>query len=204
MRQRPKQPNSYFLAFLTAIMAGLFSTAASYFAASFQSRHAVEQKQFEFRAQAYSAFLEKVGHDRLVSELLNTDLLAEEVTTDDEIQSLENRMLQVLSRIDVQELHSVLSSDLAILRLGGSPTVQRFCDDILKTLILRAAEVNWSFYPPRLGRSYERWRVLQEESSPTYIAIQVSDEERLRFVMISKLHADLITQLRHELQCASP
>jgi len=206
MKRGSKQPNPYSLAFFTAIMAGIFSTVGSYFATSFQARHAIEQKHFEFRAQAYSGFLEKIDHVRapVVSEFLHTGLLAEELDTDADLQSLENRMTRILSEIDVQELYWRLNSDLTILRLYGSPMVQCFCEDILKTLILQHDEIDWSIYPARIKESYEQWRASQEKTTDTYIELQISNEERLRFIMISKLYTALIQQLRYELQSVTP
>jgi hypothetical protein len=40
----PPPPNPYFMAFLTAILAGLVSVVGSYFAAGLQARHAIAQK----------------------------------------------------------------------------------------------------------------------------------------------------------------
>src|SRR6266571_1117125 len=60
----PKQPNPYVMAVITAVLAGAFAVLGTYFTAQFQAKHAIAQKQLEYRAQSYAAFLEKIDRSR--------------------------------------------------------------------------------------------------------------------------------------------
>ncbi len=200
-----RQPNPYGMAFLTAALAGLFSVVGGYFAAGFQAQHAVAQKQLEFRVKAYEAFLEKTDRAKTpgISQLLNIGVMADDLTTDGEIQAFENRISELLKKHDAQDLYWQLNGDFNVLRLHGSTQVTRTCDNILKALLLRDAEINWRDYPPEVAAFHERWKISQEKGSAYGWEEKVSDEERLMIGTVAKLTQALIQQMRLEIQSTS-
>jgi hypothetical protein len=209
MRKRvpspPKQQNPYAMAVFTAVLAGIFSIAGSYFTTQLQTRSAIVQKQLEYRAQAYSGFLEKIDRSRspVLSQLLSIGSLAERVVTDSEVQSLEDRLADIFKQSDIQDLYWQLNSDLNILRLHGSTRVRRMCEDILKALSLQDSEIDWSFYSAEASLFYTKWRDAQKQGQPYGWKPKISKDERLMIVVVGKLFELLIDELRHELQIES-
>jgi hypothetical protein len=205
MRKRvpnpPKQQNPYAMVVFTAVLAGIFSIVGSYFTTQIQTKYAIVQKQLEYRAQAYSGFLEKIDRSRspVLSQILSIGSLTERVATDSEIQDLEDRLADIFKKTDIQDLYWQLNSDLNVLRLHGSTRVRRMCDDILKALSLKDSEIDWSFYSAEASQFYTEWRDAQKQGL-SYTEPKISDDERLMIVVLGKLFELLIDELRHELQ----
>src|SRR2546426_7172191 len=143
----PKQPNPYVIAVFTAVLAGAFSVLGTYFTAQFQAKHAIAQKQLEYRAQSYAAFLEKIDRSRSpeIGQLLSIGSLAERVTTDSEIQNLEDQLAVLLRKAPIQDLYWKLNSDLNLVRLHGSIRVRRVCDEDRKSTRLNSSHLVISY-----------------------------------------------------------
>lgn len=200
-----KQQNPYAMAAFTAVLAGIFSVVGSYFTTQIHTKYHIVQKQLEYREQAYLVFLEKIDRSRfpVLSQILNTGSLAERVATDSEIQNLEDRMADIFKKADIQDIYWQLNSDLNVLRLHGSTSVRRMCDDILKTLSLRDFEIDWTFYSAEASQFYAKWRDAESKGIPYGWEPKISDDERLMIVVIGKLFDLLIGELRNELQTQS-
>ena len=193
------------MAFLTAILSASLSIVGGYFIAGFQAKHAVAQKLLEFRLQAYGTFLEKIDRNKspTISQLLNIGAMADNVTTDGEIQSFENRLSALLSNNDEQELFWQLSSDLNILRVHGSKRVSQINEDMLDALSFRSEKIDWDGYPPDIAAFYKRWKMAQQHGAVYGWTAQISDDQRLMIVVLAKLMQVLLSQLRAEVQPAT-
>ena len=209
MRKRvpnpPKQQNPYAMAVFTAVLAGIFSIVGSYFTTQIQTRYAIVQKQLEYRAQAYSGFLEKIDRSRspVLSQILTIGSLVGRVAADSEVQNLEDRLADIFKKADIQDLYWQLNSDLNVLRLHGSRRVRRVCDDILKALSLQDSEIDWSLYSAETSQFYREWRDTQKQRLSYGWEPKIADDERLMIIVIGKLFELLIDELRHELQTQS-
>ncbi len=150
----PKQPNPYVMAVFTAVLAGAFSVLGTYFTAQFQAKHAIAQKQLEYRAQSYAAFLEKIDRSRSpeIGQLLSIGSLAERVATDSEIQNLEDQLAVLLRKAPIQDLYWKLNNDLNLVRLHGSDRVRRVCDLRLIGLLILAMCLDFA----RSGRRFRK------------------------------------------------
>jgi len=190
---------------LPAVLAGLFSLAGGYFGAGFQARHAVVQLQFAHRVQAYAAFLDKIDRSRApaISQLLSVGAMGEFMVTDGEIQSFEDRVAALLESHDVQELFWQLNADANILRLHGSPRVAEICDDVLKAIVLRDDEINWTNYALDVAGFYAKWKSAQLQGVAYGWEERFSGDERLMIMTVAKLSQALIRQLRSEIQVAA-
>lgn len=200
-----RPPNPYVVAIFTAVLAGLFSVAGGYFTAGFQAKHAIAQKQYEYRVGAYRAFLDKTEHKNSpsISQLLSIGAMADHMSTDGEIQAFEDRVASLLGEYGAQDLYSQLNSDLNILRLNGSERVVEICDDILKALLLRDEEIDWGRYPSDVVEVHSRWKIHKDQGASYGWEERVSAEERLMIVSIAKLSQALVEQLRSEVKAIS-
>jgi hypothetical protein len=189
------------MAVFTVALAGIFSALSTYYAASFQMKQATFQKQFEYRAKAYSAFLEKIDrvHSPIFAELLNIGSLADHIATDNEIQFLENRLAYLLKKTSPQDLYWQLNSDFKLLQLHGTVLVHTRCEDILKLLVFRDSEVNWSDYQKPIRDYYQRWRDASSNGIEYGFEAKVSNDEWRMIIVVSRLFQSLISQLRSEL-----
>lgn len=192
------------MALLTAALAGLVSVVGSYYTAKFQVSQALAQKQTEYRVLAYSAFLEKLDRFNApgLIQVLTIGSMADHLATDGEIQAFEDRTAELLKKHDAHDLYWQLNADLNTVRLHGTPSVAKACDDILKILLLRDHEVNWSNYSPDVVAFYEQWRGAQDQGVAYGWEQRLTPDERLMVVMIAKLTRVLIAQLRDEIHGA--
>lgn len=191
-------PNPYLLAVFTATLAGIFSVVGGYFTAEFQAKQAIAQKQQDYRVMAYTEFLDKTDRSKspAISQLLSIGLMADHLATDAEIQAFEDRIATLLKKYDTQDIYWQLNADLNILRLHGSSRVSEICDDILKSLLLRDNEINWTAYSPKIAAFHNTWKVAQEEGAAYVWEERVTSDEQLMIVTTSKLTQVLIEQLR--------
>ena len=196
----PSPQNPYVIAILAATLAGFFSVVGGYFAASFHARHAIAQKRFEYRVEAYGVFLDKISRNKIISQLISIGGMADHLATDSEIQDFEDRIGQLLKRHDAEELYWRLDTDLNILRLYGTIRVIEICDDILKALVLRDEEIEWKSYSPEIVAFHNEWKMSQQKGVAYGWEERISVEERLMVVTIAKLTQALINQLRLEIQ----
>ena len=195
-------PNPYVLAVLTAALAGLFSIGGGYIAATLQTKHAVAEKQLEYRAAAYAAFLETIDRNKapLLSEWLNLGkVLSKAGPSDSEIQASENRIAALLKKSDLLEVSLQLDSSFNILRLHGSKKVSRICDDIISELMGQDEEVEWSNYAEEARLFHSEWNKDQTNGVVYGWEDRVSFEERRSAYMTAKLMTILVDQLRAEI-----
>jgi hypothetical protein len=195
---KSRTPNPYAIAVLTAVLAGLFAVIGGYFTSAFQARHAIAQKQLEYRVTAYSSFLDKTNLNNApaISQILNIGQMADHVATDGEIQAFEDRIADLLKKQDAHDLYLQLNADLNLLRLHGSGRVQKTCEDLLKALMLRDFEIDWKSYPPDVAEYHDKWKAAQEKGIAYGWEERVSPEERLMVITMAKLTQVLIQQLR--------
>ena len=190
------------MAVMTAALAGLFSVIGAYFVAGVQARYALAQKQYEYRAIAYGAFLDKAGRYRApaISQVLYIGAMAEHLATDSEIQEFENHIGEFLSEHGGFDLYWQLSEDLDMLRLHGSDRVSGICSDILHALTLRDDQIDWSLYPQNVVAFHDQWKAAQDQGIAYGWEERISADERLMIVTIAKLTQVLVQQLRLELR----
>lgn len=197
-----KQPNPYFIAFFTAILAGAFSVIGGYYTALFQSEKAISQMQIEYRVSTYNGFLEKIGRAKSpgISEILSMGSMINHLATDGEIQKFEDRIGELLKEQNTQDLYWQLNADLNVLRLHGSRRVTEIGDDILLSILLRGEEISWSKYPQEIVAVNDHWKTNQDQSVAYGWEDRVGPDELLMIVNISLLAQVLIEQLREEVQ----
>ncbi|MFC7518021.1 hypothetical protein ACFQUU_23710 [Herbaspirillum sp. GCM10030257] len=198
-------PNPYAMAVLTAVLAGLFAVIGGYFTSAFQARHAIAQKQLEYRVAAYSSLLDKtnLNNAQAISQILNIGQMADHIATDGEIQAFEDRIADLLKKQGTHDLYLQLSADLNLFRLHGSGRAQRTCDDLLKALMLRDFEIDWKIYPPDVGEYHEKWKTALENGTAYGWEERVSSDERLMVITMAKLTQLLIRQLKEEIHGAA-
>lgn len=191
------EKSPYKIAFVTALLAGIFSSIGGYFLSSIQAEHVMEAKQFEYRILAYQSFLQKIDRKRspLISKLLSIGSLSDTVTTDGKIQTFENSIFELLQELNTQEAYWMINNDFNILRLHGDIKTREYCDDILLLISLRDFEINWNKYPVKLQTYYKNWKKNQDEGIAYGWEEQVSGDERLMVIMIGKLFNTLISHM---------
>ena len=118
------------------------------------------------------------------------------VVTDSEIQESEDNIAGFLSAHPVQDLYWQLSWDFNILKVHGSTQVAQICKDILKALMLRDEEIDWSTYSSEVSKFHDVWKSLQEDGEAYGWEERISAEERLMIVTVAKLMEVLIQQFR--------
>ncbi len=195
-------PNPYALAVATALLAAVLSVAGGYFTAGFQARHAVAQKQLEFKVGTYTAFLERIDHTKapLLNAFLNVGrLLDMKGKTDGEIQISEDQLESLLRKSNLIDISLTLNSYFATLKLHGSKQVSKICDDILTELISGDENVDWSDYSQEARAYHSKWKQLQQDGIAYGWVPKISNEDRLMIHSVSKLMSLLNTQLRSEI-----
>ncbi|MBP8169800.1 MAG: hypothetical protein KAX99_09065 [Azonexus sp.] len=187
-------PHAYAIAVLSAVLAGMVSIIVSHF----NGQQAIAQKQMELRIAAYAAFLEKIDTHRAptIGKLLSIGAIVSHVVTDSEIQESEDNIAGFLSAHPVQDLYWQLSWDFNILKVHGSTQVAQICKDILKALMLRDEEIDWSTYSSEVSKFHDVWKSLQEDGEAYGWEERISAEERLMIVTVAKLMEVLIQQFR--------
>lgn len=192
--------NELKLAFVTALLAGIFSAIGSYITIEIKTQKERIQWQNEKKAQAYNSFLLSVSNDKspIVSEILSIGELSKHVATDAEIQSLEDSF-ERLSNLNLDyKISNQLNTDFNILRLHGSELIKRNCNDILSVLALREEMVDWSKYPENIKSTRNRWKENQNGQAYGFEA-KVTDDQRVMFILLSILYKNLINELNNEL-----
>lgn len=87
----------YVLAMFTAVLSAVLSVTGFYFTSKIQAAAAIEQKRFEYRSEAYNAFIKSVDakNSPTIAQLLNLGKIAEHMATDSEIQKFEGRLAEL-------------------------------------------------------------------------------------------------------------
>lgn len=191
----------YFTAIFTAILAGVFSIVASYFATSFSGERNTTQKLFEYRIESYVTFVRKTEQQEspALSRLLSFGSMIQHVVTDSEMQLFEDRATEFLEKYDTHHLYWQFDSAIRPLRLAGSTRVNKICNDIQLALMQHDDEVQWPDYSPEIAKRYDHWKSTQESGSAYAIEERISEEDRMMIVAVALLMQALIDQLRSEM-----
>lgn len=192
-------PNAYVMAVITAGLAAVFSVVGGYWLSQQQSKQVAVQRLYEHRLAAYDAFLQRIGAVPGVSEILSAGAMVNDLMTDSELEIFEDRSAKLLQVHHTQDLYWSLNAEMQLLRLHGTPQVRDICDDILRLLLMRHAEVRWNRYSPTLRVSYSQSLRAQEVGSAYGVTEQVTEDERLMIIMTPQLMQVLVDQLRAEL-----
>ena len=194
-------PSPYSTAIFTVVLSGFFTIVGFYLTTKWQFQIAIAEKQYEYRINAYNSFLSAISRNNspMIAEILNIGELSKHLTTDAEIQALEDKFNE-LSKLNYEyKILWQLDSDFSILRLHGSDLVRKYCDDILSVLALREYDVVWNNYPKELVSLKNIWVKNQEDGIAYGWEEKVTGEERVMFVILSAMYKNLLTQLRNEL-----
>lgn len=189
------------LSIFTAVLASILSVIGFYFTSKMQASNEKMQKQFEYRAAAYSTFLNSTSKTQspIIAEILSVGELVNHVSTDSEIQNLENNFEKLAKLNEENQITWQLDSDFNILRLHGSEKVISNCNDILAVLALREYSVIWKKYPKNLQEFRNEWLNNQKGKAYGY-KLKVDDDQRIMFILLSSLYKNLINQLHNEIQ----
>lgn len=197
-----KEPNHYVLAVFTAFLSGILSLIGFYLSAKLQAENRIAQKQYENRARSYEYLLNNMSMHKFpaIVGILNVGNLVEHVATDGEIQALEDTFEKLSLINNYYKVSWQLDNHFNILRLYGSESVVRYCEDILAVLALREFTVDWNSYPSEVQEFRSIWVRVQENGVAYGWEEKVTNEERIMFALASILYRNLITQLRNELK----
>ena len=199
------RPNPYLVAVFTALLSAVFAIIGFYFTAKLQAENVIIQKQYEYKATAYSAFLSSINKNTspVIAEILSAGELSKHVVTDEDIQSLEDKFGRLAALNYEYKISLRFDSEFNILQLHGSEIVRRYCEDILSVLALREQSVNWNDYSKEITQLRDRWLAIQINGIAYGWEEKVSDEERVMYVLLSALYKNLLTQLRTEIYSES-
>lgn len=200
-RRKRKNHEPILFAVFTAVLAAILSVIGFYFNSKIQVKNDRIQKQLEYKASAYSSFLTFISRSNspIIAEILCIGELPKHIVTDFEIQTLENSFERLVNHNEEYGLSWQLDIDFNILRLHGSESVQKNCDDILTVLALRESSVDWTQYPEELQSLRKTW-LENQNGEPYGYELKVTDDERVMFILLSALYKNLLNQLRFELQ----
>ena len=198
-----RTPNPYALALATATLAGVLAIVGGYYGAKFQGSEALLQKQMEFRVKAYESFLES-DRNRLPSlhRLLLLGASMDRLKTDTEIQTFEAQAATLLKVVEAQDQVAKLDSECNLLRLHSSSRVIRICEDFISAWLGQDDEIRWKEYPTEVQALWKKWRPSdppQPHIDYGYEAV-LSDDDRWRIELFSKLRIVLLDRLRTETQ----
>ena len=191
------------MAFGTAVMAAALSVVGNYFSSSFQAKQTLIQKQFEYRAQAYNAFLDNLDGTKapVLNKLLEIGTLSVAAITDGQVQGSEDEATEFLKKNNLRNVYSQFYSSVGILRLHGTPQVQKHCDDILLMLSYASTSVDWSTYPKSIQESYKaiNSKAVPDKDYIDLIDPKIDDADRVIVLMTSQMFKLLVDELRGEL-----
>lgn len=202
MTKRTKAPNPYALAAFTAVIAAVFAMLGGWFAARQQLNNLLLEERLQSRRRAYETFVEQVsrGNSPTLSALLNLGAMADRVTTDSEVQALENQFAVVARSVDDLSTYVQLSSDLSIVRLHGSENVNRIADDLLSVAVMKYDEVDTSRYPEDFQEYWNRWKAIQDRGVEYGWEASVRKEARFSSIIAARLYRHLLDVIRQELR----
>jgi hypothetical protein len=193
--------NPFSIAVFTAILSAVLSVLGGYFIVKVEAERAINEKQFEYRASAYNIYIDSINSTKLpeFSKLLNAGYYALNVKdlSDIEIQALEDKFEVVNKEYKDDEMFFHLNNTLNILRMHGSSKVRIYCEDIMLVLAMKPEKVEWKNHSKEIQNLYISWT---RPNSITYgYEPKVTDEERIRIVMVSGLFSEILEQLNLEL-----
>ncbi len=206
MNNKTKEsPNLYLLAFFTALFAGLFSIVGNYYLSKDQIKQVLPEKDLDLRKEVYLSFLSKIdkSNDPVISEMLNIGPFADKVGTDSQIQDLEDKLHNILSRNDTYDIYWRLNSDLNILRLRASDRVKIRADDLLNALSLNFDAIQIKNHSAEVQAYYKKWWEIQREGIPYGFEEKITLEERFSIIISGKLLQSLIQAMNEEINTTS-
>lgn len=193
--------NPFSIAIFTAILSAVLSSLGGYFIVKVEAERAINEKQFEYRASAYNIFIDSINTTKLqdFSKFLNAGYYAVNVKTlsDNEIQALEDKFEAMNKEYKDEDIFIHLNNSLNILRMHGSAKVRIYCEDIMLVFAMKPEDVEWKSHSKEIQDLYISWT---RPNSITYgYEPKVTEEERIRIVMVSGLFAEILKQLNLEL-----
>jgi len=192
----------YFIAIVTAVLAGLFSIIGNYFAAQYQLTNITKQQQIQSRFDIYRYFLESLNTSpsNELSALLYIGGIARHAATDYEIQNVEDRFQQLIYSHSISEIYEYINNKLNVLLAFASPDVKNYCKDIIMLLSTNdAASITWSKYPQSIQDYFYRWKLNTREGQAYGWESKITDDERLSIIMTSALFSGLLDEINKEL-----
>jgi len=142
-----QKPNPYYMAFFTALLSGGFSVVGGYYTSSYQANMAIAQKQYEYKSQAYSAFLEKLNKSNSpqIHKIYSLSKSVELAATDMENEIVDQK-LDLLGENELEEVYDLFDNSFNLLRIYGSKDVNKICDDILNAISGRLYQLDLDKY----------------------------------------------------------
>jgi hypothetical protein len=195
--------SAYLMALFTALLSIIGAAIASFQITSLQANQSIAERKAACRKEAYITFLSRIDRksDPAISELLGIGVLADKVSTDSQIQDLENHFSKLLERSKPQVVYIQLSSDLNLLRLCGSREVNRRADDLLDVLIGDFSGVDTSHYSANFRQYYHSWLTLQQGKNRAYgWEERISPQERASLILTNATLRQLLSAMNVELQ----
>lgn len=126
------------------------------------------------------------------------------MTTDDQIQDLEDKLYNILSKNNTYDIYWRLNSDLNILRLRASDRVKMRADDLLKALALKFHEIQIKNHSTPVQAYYEKWWEVQRYGIEYGFEEKISPEQRFSIIISSKLLQGLIQAMNEEIRTTPP
>lgn len=191
-------PHPYLLAFFTALLAGLFSLFGSYFVAKYQVDQGRISKEKEYKVQAYKNFLDNLNREKspTISKFLHIGSLSEKVTTDGDIQRLEDSIEELMNTTDLQETYWKLNSEFNILRIYGDDEIDKICSDILDLISLNYTRIEWKSYSPTIQKLYKDVSLRHQKGIVIGWEEKVLPEDRISIIMTSRIFQELIFEMK--------
>jgi hypothetical protein len=126
------------------------------------------------------------------------------VLTDDQIQDLEDKLYNILSKNNTHDIYWRLNSDLNILRLHASDRVNLRADDLLKALALNFHEIQVKNHSEQVQAYYEKWWKAQRDGIAYGYEEKILPEQRFSIIISSKLLQSLIQAMNDEISITHP
>ena len=189
--------HSYLLIVLTAVLTGIVSTAGTYFTTQYQSEQVIKQKKYDNQNIAYENFLSAITSvkNQNLLYIIAIGIMNKSVSTDTSIQSIEDTMYE-LSKEENKTLYSLIRQCQDI-SLYGSQKVQLYCSDMLSVLLNNHYSVDWDQHTSVVNSVRSLW--IDNEGLAYGWEPKVTDEERLKFFVLSAQYIELVEQLKFEL-----
>jgi hypothetical protein len=190
-----QKPNAYYIAFFTALLSGGFSVVGSYYTSSYQANMAITQKQFEYKSQAYSAFLEKLNKSNSpqIHKIYTLSKSVELASTDMENEMLDQN-LDLLGVDEFEEVYDQFDNSFNLLRIYGSKDVNIICDDILNVISGRLSQLDLDKYKGEAKSrlvSLINWRIEDD--------LGLALEARKKLNLLIVLLRNLMTEMRKDM-----
>jgi hypothetical protein len=197
----------YLMALFVALLSVMGTVITSIQTASLQSKQSITERKAVCQKTEYVNFLSRIDRksDLVISEILSIGALADKVTTDSEIQTLENHFSKLVERNSLQAIYVRLNSDLNLLRLCGSKEVNQRAEDLLNMLVGDFSAIDVSHYPASFRQYYYHWLELQQGQYRAYVwEERILPEERASLILISAMLRQLLAAMNADIEQQIP